>query len=564
MKYNTFIKKSDQYTYENIYIVFRKYFQFDENKYEYLIKDIIKVLMEFEKKGETIIDVDNIQINFDLYNDNWPNEHLKCLRESGLKNLSNSPIVNNGRKISWSKWSTKLERVTKILLNKINLQDKDNLKLESKENKIEEILDILKFSNLVLLQGGPGTGKTTLVINLLSSFFKAKTNLNIGLSAPTGKATARIKEALNNNLDYSELNLFTLECQTLHSWIYNTTNASKLKLRLTDLDFFIIDECSMLSIDIFEIILECLNTDCKIILVGDSKQLPPINNCSIWNNIFDNMKNSPFEFCTVNLNKIFRNIGDIQELSKLIFNKDQSLFNQKVDLIIKSQTFSNVNINIQTKKNLPNKLVEEVLFFTNELKVKTNKLSRKNYIFKRNIDNLIDYEKDSVLDIFNTLNSQLILCSSNTGKWSVKDVNSIVINENEPFDFLTLEEGIPIMCVENNNELGISNGDIGVLIGENKTRRFLFRKFNKENELIFSLIDPFRLEKIVPALAVTIHKSQGSEAEKVMILWHKEHKSNKANYRSEDFMFFRDNYEKRLFYTGITRAKKNLEIFYLD
>ena len=103
-----------------------------------------------------------------------------------------------------------------------------------------------------------------------------------------------------------------------------------------------------------------------------------------------------------------------------------------------------------------------------------------------------------------------------------------------------------------------------MLIVENKTRRFLFRKFNKENELIFSLIDPLRLEKIVPALAVTIHKSQGSEAEKVMILWNKEHKSNNANYSSKDFMFFRDDYEKRLFYTGITRAKKNLEIFYLD
>ena len=393
---------------------------------------------------------------------------------------------------------------------------------------------------------------------------KTKSNLNIGLSAPTGKATARIKEALNYKADSSDINLATLDCQTLHSWIYKSNWSGNSKLALKDLDLLIIDECSMLSIDILEEVLEIINDECKILLVGDAKQLPPINNCSIWNNIFEDIDNSPFRFCTVTLNKIYRNNGDIQKLSKLIFHKDKSLFNNKVNEIIKSKNISNVSIDIKNSKLLPKKLQERVISYVDNLKEKTHKLSSKNYIFKRDINNLINYEKDLVLDIFSALNSQLILCPRNTGTWSVKDINSIIIKENDPYDFNTLEEGIPIMCIENNYELGISNGDIGVLIGRSNTRRFLFRKFNKENELIFSLIDPFRLEKIVPALAVTIHKSQGSEAEKVMILWHKEHKSNKANYRSEDFMFFRDNYEKRLFYTGITRAKKNLEIFYLD
>ncbi len=566
MKSSNFHLKVDDYQYQHVYDVFRNYFEFDEAKYEYLIKDIIKVLMEFEKKGETIIDVDKVQINFDLNNNNWPDAHIKCLNESGLNNLINPPIANNGRIISWSKWSNKLEKIEKKLLKKINIDIKENINFNNSnwENKIDLIKNILNYSNLVLLEGGPGTGKTTLIINFILSYLQTKKNLNIGLAAPTGKATARIKEALNYKLDNSLINSGIIDCQTLHGWIYNSTRLGKLKIELNELDIFVIDECSMLSIDIIDKVLELINSECKIILVGDANQLPPINNCSIWNNIFENSKDNLFKFIIVKLNKIYRNNGDIQELSKLIFYEDQSFFIQKVNSILKSKLPTNVFIDIRKTNKLPNKLRERVILFVDNLKRKTAKLSAKNYIFKNNIDNLIKYEKELVLDIFKTLNSQLILTARNSGSWSVKDVNSIVIKQNEPYDFDSLSEGIPIMCIENNNELGISNGDIGVLIGKNETRRFLFRKFNKENELIFALIEPYRLDKVIPALAVTIHKSQGSEAENVIILWNKDKKNNQVNNIKREFNFFRDTFEKRLLYTGITRAKNNLDIFYLD
>ena len=566
MDSNKLLVKKEDYKYQHVYDIFSNYYKFDEVKYADLIKDIIRVLIEFEKKGETVLDVDKIQIDFELLNEDWPDKHIKCIREIGINSLNTSPIVNNGRKISWSKWATKLERIKKLLLNKINKKNFVSQKFKNikSENNIDLIKYIFTYSNLVLLQGGPGSGKTTLVINLIFSFLKIKSNLNIGLAAPTGKATARIKEALNYKEDDSDINMSTLDCQTLHSWIYKSSSLGNSKLALKDLDLLIIDECSMLSIDILEEVLEIINDDCKIILVGDAKQLPPINNCSIWNNIFENIKTSSFRFCTVNLNKIYRNNGDIQKLSELIYHNDKSLFNKKVNQIIKSKNISNVSINIFNTKNLPKKLEEKVFAHINLLKKKTYELSKKNYIFRKNINNLLNYEKDLVLDIFSTLNSQLILCARNTGTWGVEDLNTFIIKEKGPYDFNSLEEGIPIMCTENDDELGISNGDIGVLIGRNKTRRFLFRKFNKENEQIFSLIEPYKLEKIVPAVALTIHKSQGSESENVMILWNNDNKIKNLKNSFKDFNFFRDNYEKRLFYTGITRAKKNLDIFYLD
>ena len=81
-------------------------------------------------------------------------------------------------------------------------------------------------------------------------------------------------------------------------------------------------------------------------------------------------------------------------------------------------------------------------------------------------------------------------------------------------------------------------------------RKYLFRKFNDNNEEIVALIDPYNLENVLPAIAITIHKYQGSESEKV--------KKDNQN------IFCRDNFERRLFFTAVTRAKKSLNIYYLN
>ena len=201
------------------------------------------------------------------------------------------------------------------------------------------------------------------------------------------------------------------------------------------------------------------------------------------------------------------------------------------------------------------------------LRKSTSNLSKKIYIFENKINDLMVCEKDLVKKILFNLQRHLILCEKNNGNWSVEDINDIIIGKTKPYDFKNLDEGLPIMCTKNNHELGISNGDIGVLIGKNENRKYLFRKFNENNELVVVLINPSTLENIVPAIAITIHKSQGSESEKVSILWSKKSKLDKSinTFKKENKnLFFRDNYEKRLLYTGITRAKKYLDIYYLN
>ncbi len=554
----------EEFEYSHIFNLLKDIFKFNEKKYGDYIKDTLKILLEFEKNGETIIEVDKNSIFFDLLKDGWPNEHLKVLKDLGLLNAYHSPFIFNDRKLSLAKWSGKIDRVINAFLKKI-----DKIAINSNtDNKLYQIKNIFESSNLVFLQGGPGTGKTTLVINLILHYLKSDSFLNIGLAAPTGKATSRLKESLNEQKDFLSKSLDQIECQTLHKWIFNSyQKAIKLKFQLKELDIFIIDEMSMVNIDMIESILDLLAKDCKIILVGDRNQLSPVKNCSIWNYLFEYSDNTLIQSCIVNLNKTFRNSGDIELLSNLIFNNTNSLFQKKIKQLRNENKSNEVNIIKSKNNNIPLDLINLIQNNLNELRKSTSNLSKKKYIFDNNIDDLMIHEKDLVNKILQNLQRHLILCEKNTGNWSVENINEIIIGKTTPYDFKALDEGLPIMCTKNNNQLGISNGDIGVLIGLNENRKYLFRKFNDNNELIVELIDPSALDNIVPAIAITIHKSQGSESEKVSILWSKKSKlveSINCPEKENENIFFRDNYEKRLLYTAITRAKKLLDIYYLN
>ena len=80
-------------------------------------------------------------------------------------------------------------------------------------------------------------------------------------------------------------------------------------------------------------------------------------------------------------------------------------------------------------------------------------------------------------------------------------------------------EGLPVLCNDNQMELGLANGDIGLCIGRGETRRLLFRCNDDSGSSVCRLLHPARVRRIEPALALTIHKAQGSEADQVLLLW---------------------------------------------
>jgi len=101
----------EKFQYDHIFNLILSIFKFSEKKYGNLVKDVIRILLEFEKNGETIIDVDNSLIIFELLEAGWPNKHIDVLKNLGLIGSLNSPFVLVNRKLSLSKWSKKIERV---------------------------------------------------------------------------------------------------------------------------------------------------------------------------------------------------------------------------------------------------------------------------------------------------------------------------------------------------------------------------------------------------------------------------------------------------------------------
>ena len=130
-----------------------------------------------------------------------------------------------------------------------------------------------------------------------------------------------------------------------------------------------------------------------------------------------------------------------------------------------SNNSKEITISKSREKGIPKDLLFSITSHLKQLNISTSNLSKKKYIFDESIDNLLLNEKDLVDKIFLDLQSQLILCEKNSGIWSVEYLNEIVFGQKKPYDLKTLKEGVPIMCTKNNNELGLSNGDIGVLIG---------------------------------------------------------------------------------------------------
>ena len=134
----------ERFEYDHIFNLIIGIFKFNEKKYGNFVKDTIRILLEFEKNGETIIDVDNSLIIFEILEDGWPNKHLDILKNIGLIGLFNSPFVLVDRKLSLAKWSRKIERVIYSFLKKIDTDNLMNSIIYKDDNKIDQIKNIFK------------------------------------------------------------------------------------------------------------------------------------------------------------------------------------------------------------------------------------------------------------------------------------------------------------------------------------------------------------------------------------------------------------------------------------
>ena len=528
--------------------------------------DIVNVLMDGLSRGDVYIDMKKIPENLELKYKDWPSYHMKALLESGWTKGDNSPIVLNGDLVSWRRTHNEIvETIQKILLRNqpINHLSKElPVRIEAKNLEhlnIQQIdaVNLVKSEQIILLSGGPGTGKTSTILQMLLEALTRNPTLSIAMAAPTGKAAKKLKDTIQAGIeDFNDPikdKLSNIPSKTLHKWLEAGPNGFRRNSqRLLKLDLIVIDEMSMVDLSTINGLLDALTKSCQIILVGDPDQLLPIGSGGIWQILQEKETKTNFQSNSVKLIKSYRNKGDIALLRNILKDKGVDAFWQ---LLSMKEDSKNTLHYLSSLKSIPDPVVRTLVSYRKKLKELTENCI--NYIPDEawqssmiEVDQSVEIQK-----LFKFIDNLLILCPQRYGPWGVKKIHEFLLGKRFEKEVHKWGEGTPIMAKSNQPEIGLANGDVGIIIGNGEKRRFLFNVFSEEQRLVTRLINPSRLNRYDAAYAMTIHKAQGSEADQVLLLWPSNSKVSEENTHKK---FYSDDYEKRMLYTAITRAKKQL------
>ncbi|MBQ3566279.1 MAG: ATP-dependent RecD-like DNA helicase [Oscillospiraceae bacterium] len=364
---------------------------------------------------------------------------------------------------------------------------------------------------IMVMTGGPGTGKTT-TLNAIISLYEKKGE-TVMLSAPTGRAAKRMSDLTGR------------EAKTIHRLLevsYDAGGRLVFKHNEEDpleCDVLVVDEMSMVDVLVFESLLRALKLSCRLIMVGDSDQLPSVGAGNLLKSLIES-KCIP----VIELKEIFRQA----EQSCIVTNAHKIVNGELPDLTQKNNDF------FFFKRSQP----EMAINLISDL-VKTRLPKAYNYSALDDIQVISPSRKGvtGIIELNKVLQNQL-----NPSHPMKKEVKSIVY---------TFREGDKIMQTKNNYDIvwskdgeqgaGIYNGDIGKILSINKQRMELVINFDGRTACYtFDMVDQLEL-----AYAITVHKSQGSEFEAVVM----------PLLGGFDKLFYRN-----LLYTAVTRAKKLLII----
>ena len=528
--------------------------------------DIVNVLMDGLSRGDVYIDMKKIPENLELKYKDWPSYHMKALLESGWTKGDNSPIVLDGDLISWRRTHNEIvETIQKILLRNqpinnlskelpVRIDDKNLAHLNIQQ---KEAVNLVKSEQIILLSGGPGTGKTSTILQMLLQALTRNPTLDIAMAAPTGKAAKKLKDTIQAGIedfdDPVKDKLSNIPSKTLHKWLEASPNGFRRNSqRLLKLDLIVIDEMSMVDLPTINGLLDALTKSCQIILVGDPDQLLPIGSGGIWQILQEKKTKTHFHANSVKLTKSYRNKGDIALLRNTLKDKGVDAF---WHLLSTKEDSTNTLKYLSSLKSVPDPVARTLVSYRKKLKKLTENCI--NYIPDEAWQSsMVEVEQSvEILKLFKFIDNLLILCPQRYGPWGVNKIHEFLLGKRFQKEVHKWVEGTPIMAKSNQPEIGLANGDVGIIIGNGEKRRFLFNVFSEEQRLVTRLINPSRLNRYDAAYAMTIHKAQGSEADQVLLLWPT---TSKVSEEKTFNKFYSDDYEKRMLYTAITRAKKQL------
>ena len=429
------------------------------------------------------------------------------------------------------------------------------------------------FSPLTIITGGPGTGKTTVVAAVLALLLEKYESTGkfpkIKLCAPTGKAQSRLAESIRDSL--KDLNctpavkaelewLIDPEnpeqtCGTIHSLLgvkWNTPNFRKNQDDPIDADILLVDEISMVSLPLMCKLLRAIKPGTKLILLGDKDQLASVDAGAV---LSDLCKNVPFNVLSADRKKNFIALTDSpeQELSVLPDSPGSPLTGHIAELKVSRRFDGNSQIGkissmIRDRKN-PAEIKEEIMTPTadfSRIDIPAAPEMQLKQFFGELPQKIRELTAEPTLEAMKQayflLDNHKILCAQRAGKTGVEVMNKLCRKL-----FHMVEDdavGLPVMILQNDKVTGLSNGDIGIVWKIDGETRVYFPTSPKDPEP--KSFRPFELPPCEPVFAMTVHKSQGSGFNNVLISFPREKTPILT---------------RELIYTAITRAKKRVELW---
>ena len=400
------------------------------------------------------------------------------------------------------------------------VEEKTDIMLSEKQ---KEAIRAINDNNVTIITGGPGTGKTTIIKSIIEIYKQKK--YKIVLCAPTGRAAKRMTETTGEEAStlHRLLEIGKVDEESLFK------KDSEYQGAPIDGDIIIVDEVSMVDMFIMSYLLDCIYLGTKLILVGDSDQLPSVGPGSVLQDLIASEK-----IVTVHLDKIFRQAAK----SKIIVNAHRvnngKGFISKEDPELEEDSKQDFYF---IKENSQEKILEEVLSLCNGRLKKFG-----DYDFFENIQ---------------------VLSPTKKGLLGTKEMNKALQNELNPHREGENEKasmgaifriGDRVMQIKNNYDIswerrsdesveignGVFNGEMGTITNIDEKQKNVRVKFDDEKVCWYEFNE---LEQLEHSYCITIHKAQGSEFDVVIMIIP----------QAAPMLLTRN-----LLYTGLTRAKKLL------
>lgn len=505
-------------------------------------------------------------------------EWLGCLLKSGIIGRPGSycPLILENTKLYLYRYWKYEQDLANILLSRA----KDKIRIDVNEFAVylKSLFDspsesginwqktaaaVSLLNQYTVISGGPGTGKTTTVAKILALLnMSSQKNLRIALAAPTGKAAARLSSSIQSIIPKLPVpadiqKRIPCEAHTIHRLLGAIPNSPDFRHNASaplPYDIVLVDEASMIDLALMAKLVSAVPQKSRIIMLGDRDQLSSVEAGAVIGDICD----------TGNIHKFTKAQSDILKNLYPEYNETgnelEPLISDSIVTLRKSYRFSeDSGIGKLSRAVIQGDInkVTDIMNSSSYTDCKKKALPSINSLRYELRGKVLEYfvplisEKDpgsalSKLDTFK------ILCAARQGPFGVTAINNTIISILKSSGLISGEEnifrGLPILINTNDYALDLYNGDNGIIMPDLENNKELRVAFKSTGSNI-RMIHPRQLRSWEAAYSTTVHKSQGSEFDHVLLVLPPVPIPVLT---------------RELLYTALTRARKSVEIWCTD